>query len=37
MSAEQLPHVIRELQALYDDRESWDTGPVEEESPDNAS
>ena len=24
LTADQLPHVIRELQALLDDRESWD-------------
>jgi hypothetical protein len=30
LSADQLPKVIEELQALYDDRESWDYDQTEE-------
>jgi hypothetical protein len=29
LSADQLPELIRELQALYDDRRSWQERPVE--------
>jgi hypothetical protein len=29
LSADQLPELIRELQALYDDRKSWEEAAVE--------
>lgn len=29
LSAEQLPELIRELQALYDDRKTWEEAAVE--------
>jgi hypothetical protein len=29
LSPDQLPEIIRELQALYDDRKSWQERPVE--------
>jgi hypothetical protein len=29
LSADQLPQLIRELQALYDDRKRWQEAPVE--------
>jgi hypothetical protein len=29
LSADQLPGLIRELQALYDDRKSWEEAAVE--------
>jgi hypothetical protein len=28
LSADQLPEIIRELQALYDDRKAWQEQPV---------
>lgn len=28
LTADQLPHVIRELQALLEDRQSWETDPT---------
>ena len=29
LSSDQLPEIIRELQALYDDRKAWQERPVE--------